>query len=199
MNVLMQIVSQGNLRRRWEQTQLVLGWKRPRVTHLLGGGSAHIKGFGLIFGRRVATGDLTQSCSAVRVVVIVIPWEGGWCRRSRCGPWHRGVWLDAGVTWLGPRPLHWLSTAYESARKLRCKFILYLFFSAAARICNRRQVVLLKPVNKGAMLLTKEEILIPIAVGTDICQVNKYRRGIHETMLYTLMMINSYIWSDIWW
>lgn len=51
--------------------------------------------------------------------------------------------------------------------------------------------------NEGAMFFTKEGF--PCQVHADFNKVNKFRRGIHGTMLYTLMMINSYIWPDSWW
>ena len=42
-----------------------------------------------------------------------------------------------------------------------------------------------------------DKILVQDAVLTELDKCNKYKKGIHGTMIYTLMMINSYIRPDI--
>ena len=55
-----------------------------------------------------------------------------------------------------------------------------------------------KYTNKEAMLhIIVDKILVQDTVLTELDKCNKYRRGIHGTMIYTLMIINSYIRPDI--
>ena len=49
-------------------------------------------------------------------------------------------------------------------------------------------------MNKEAMLhIRDDKIQVQDAVYTELDKFNKYKRGIRGTMIYTLMMINSYI------
>ena len=73
------------------------------------------------------------------------------------------------------------------------------FFLQDRRIIANQLKFPKKYTNKEAMLHIREDkILVRDAVYTELDKFNKYKRGIHGTMIYTLMMINSYIRTDIW-
>ena len=73
----------------------------------------------------------------------------------------------------------------------------YYFYRIEDKTLPRVEL-LQKRMNKEAMLLIREDkIPLQDTVHAEINKFSKYKRGIHGTMLYTIMMINSYIWPDI--